>query len=441
MSIRAFSVSTKSFEPKVYEGFYINKLPFYKKLDRLNHLCEIEDILKLKSYDQSMDQVSGLLIFTFLISEEYLDQLQIHPYPKIIVTDSRKSLAEHLVIPINSTTKLIHPPSFNSSSQNYTFHPKLIIIKYRAHIRISIGTGNLLECDWNDYGNALLIRNCRLKESHEQPTCSFMNSLLGFIKFVLGVHFEKSVHFLGMSLEDYVWETPEIRTVYSIPLTNQISQNSGCAFDQIRECMNQFPPAIPFNLENMRLIYVTSFLNALKNSLLRDLVSCFMDDIAEFEQDWSSLQAKLSRIIRVIYPTKRYVDSTHLGSINSQCLFLKRDLYESFKFNKSVMRQFEGNRLVTGSNQVTPHLKFFVVKNQEEISDDTVIYVGSHNLTASAWGSFSKDWKRIRCLNYELGLLFLSQKGTKNAKMDLVEKLGVNIEGEFYGENDTPFFN
>jgi tyrosyl-DNA phosphodiesterase-1 len=34
---------------------------------------------------------------------------------------------------------------------------------------------------------------------------------------------------------------------------------------------------------------------------------------------------------------------------------------------------------------------FIVTEDDMEITDKTVIYIGSHNLSAAAWGKFEKD--------------------------------------------------
>ena len=48
------------------------------------------------------------------------------------------------------------------------------------------------------------------------------------------------------------------------------------------------------------------------------------------------------------------------------------------------------------------------------IDDDTIIYLGSHNLTKAAWGKFVKNYSKYCLNNYELGILFPPVKNSKN---------------------------
>ena len=61
-------------------------------------------------------------------------------------------------------------------------------------------------------------------------------------------------------------------------------------------------------------------------------------------------------------------------------------MYDSFKFQKSIMRAFEGNLNVEGNNSVLPHYKIFLVTHNGLVDDDTIVYIGSHitNLLTNA---------------------------------------------------------
>ena len=143
-----------AFRKKKSDSFFINKLPVYRKFRRNQHFCEIDDFLPMKTLDKRDTEIESMFILSFLISEEYLKILKTKRYPKVIVTDSLKLNAKFIVTRLNLCTFHIHPPKTSTKTGETTFHPKLIILKYPLHIRIMIGTGNLLR--WNGKNTGML---------------------------------------------------------------------------------------------------------------------------------------------------------------------------------------------------------------------------------------------------------------------------------------------
>ena len=79
------------------------------------------------------------------------------------------------------------------------------------------------------------------------------------------------------------------------------------------------------------------------------------------------------------------------------------------------MQSFEGNGSVPGNNQITLHFKLFSALNGDQINDDSVIYLGSHNFAQAAWGKQARTDESHNGFNYEPGLLYCLQNGsTKN---------------------------
>lgn len=52
------------------------------------------------------------------------------------------------------------------------------------------------------------------------------------------------------------------------------------------------------------------------------------------------------------------------------------------------------------------HVKFFVSMIDKKITDDSVVYLGSHNFTKAAWGKYFNNFKHYQVNNYELGVYF-----------------------------------
>ena len=60
--------------------------------------------------------------------------------------------------------------------------------------------------------------------------------------------------------------------------------------------------------------------------------------------------------------------------------------------------------------------------NNKEINDDSIIYLGSHNLSYSAWGWYLKN-DILKVNNVELGLILLPKKGSKSLKSQIISNL------------------
>ena len=73
----------------------------------------------------------------------------------------------------------------------------------------------------------------------------------------------------------------------------------------------------------------------------------------------------------------------------------------------------------------------------ETIDDNTVIYLGSHNLSWAAWGRELKN-KTQRITNSEIGLIFLPKKGSQKQKSKLISQLSFKLSSEPFKSN-KPF--
>lgn len=77
--------------------------------------------------------------------------------------------------------------------------------------------------------------------------------------------------------------------------------------------------------------------------------------------------------------------------------------------------------------------------NKDAITDDTVLYFGSHNFSAGAWGNLEKDGAQIAIANWEIGVVFPPEKGSKEMKEKIVKSMVLKFPPEKYGESDYPF--
>ena len=64
-----------------------------------------------------------------------------------------------------------------------------------------------------------------------------------------------------------------------------------------------------------------------------------------------------------------------------------------------------------------------VVNDSEDncISDNSLLYFGSHNFSPSAWGNMEKNQTQISINNWELGVVFPPGEGTAELKKNIID--------------------
>lgn len=73
-------------------------------------------------------------------------------------------------------------------------------------------------------------------------------------------------------------------------------------------------------------------------------------------------------------------------------LWLKLETFNKNTFPKDIFHQFEGSDNYFWNAGAIPHIKVFIVtEDDQQITDKTIIYIGSHNLSQAAWGRLEKS--------------------------------------------------
>ena len=135
------------------------------------------------------------------------------------------------------------------------------------------------------------------------------------------------------------------------------------------------------------------------------------------------------------------MQTSHLGQENASSIILNEQYWldvQGFP-RKSFCRQ------VGKTNDLDRnlyHAKFIIVTDKErkdEITDDTVLYFGSHNLSGAAWGNLEKDQTQIAIANWEIGVVFGPQTNSKEMKEKIVSSMVLKFPPDKYKETDYPF--
>ena len=116
-------------------------------------------------------------------------------------------------------------------------------------------------------------------------------------------------------------------------------------------------------------------------------------------------------------------------------------MYEKEFFPKNCFKTLElkSNQLILKSNFIF-HSKFILILGKNnEITNDSTFYFGSHNFSPSAWGNFQKYYSQISSANYELGIMFNPRKLSLQEKKNIFDSILINVNSNNFDKNEKPY--
>ncbi|KAL0931608.1 tyrosyl-dna phosphodiesterase domain-containing protein [Colletotrichum truncatum] len=307
-------------------------------------------------------------------------------------------------------------------------HSKLQILKYEGYLRIVIPSGNLVPYDWGETGvleNMVFIIDLPRLEKMKQTTLPtgtlFGNELRRFLR-ALGLE-EKLVQ----SLDNYDFsETFRYGFVHSISgsHTNESWRHTGqstLGYCGLGSTVRSLGLATESAVE---VDYVASSLGSLNHGYLIAIYNACQGDsgMKEYESRQhkptksNARQASLvsfktaniepvdlQRYFRIYFPTEKTVLRSRGGKSAAGTICIQEKWWKSSTFPRELLRDCESAR--TG---LLLHSKAIFVR--ERAHDGAVwAYVGSANLSESAWGRLVKDrdtgTAKLNCRNWECGVL------------------------------------
>ena len=434
------NIQIKSFVGKFFQSFFVNEVVCYSKHLRSNYVIKINRLFDSNMISKRSGNVESALILTFMYSESILKSVVPKSVKLIIISDSQKNSSQTRIEYASKQLLKIYPCRFFEERIVSSFHPKLFIIKFSSFIRVIIGTGNFLLDDWELYSNLFWAKDYSISSDNTCTCRPFSDYLICFLKSCMGEFFTQLKDHLSLDLNEYSIDETNVYLVASLPNKFQQQSELKFGFPRLREIIALNEPSSPLNFSNIKIYYITTSINSITSDLLISLAEALFGNRERFWDEIKNRKQTFLDTFRIIYPSTNYVNGSFAGSKVIKCLFLKSFAYNHCKFQKSVIRKFSGNSKINGNNQVVPHLKALIAIRNNHIDDDTIIYTGSHNFTKAAWGSFCKKNQTYEGFNYEVGIVMPPRKGTRLAKIDLISKLGVNLEASHYDGKDTPFF-
>lgn len=372
--------------------------------------------------------MQSALFSTFVIEDDFIYPLIFKNKLKTIIVkheDNNYSLKIQEKNFENFFVKIINP-KLDYTSKWGKFHSKLTIFKFEDFIRIIIPTANLTGCDWYYWGQIVWFQDFPVKSKNpENKNDDNNNEFLDYLKEIINTMIPNynALSELDINLDDYDYSNASIDLVASTVGRFAKNEMSKYGVSRVKSLLDKYKKVNikedSKNENNKIIVQCSSFGRTLKDKFIDDLCSAF------------NVNSKL-KDFQIIYPTINYINSFELGPELTGCLFLGKDTFET---SKNWFRKLEP--ALHFNDKTVFHSKFIITGDKENIG---ICYIGSHNLSPSAWGNYEKKDTQISMANYELGLLFNPLKVSKEEMIAIYDNLPVKIENlKKFEKEDVPF--
>ncbi|KAM3523849.1 hypothetical protein MY4038_008002 [Beauveria bassiana] len=347
--------------------------------------------------------------------------------------------------------KFCFPPMNGPGSM----HSKLQFLKFPKYLRLVIPSGNLVPYDWGETGvmenMVFLIDLPRLEASGNRTMTVFGENVARFLK-ASGVD-EAMVE----SLTNYDFSaTANLGFVYSIP-----GGHMGEALRQVGYCglgatvrglglATDTPIEVDLACASLGSINY-DLINAVYNACQGD------DGMQEYnarvgrklKDKGTRPTGRLRDQFRIYFPTDRTVSESKGGRQSAGTICVQAKWWRAPSFPKELVRDCVNNR-----DGLLMHSKIILVRRPAaaELIGQTPAtgwaYIGSANLSESAWGRVVKDRStgsaKMSCRNWECGVV-VPVHGNPGNGCDITIFSGVvpvpmMVPGRPYKDSDEPWF-
>ncbi|KAK7213452.1 hypothetical protein V2G26_020630 [Clonostachys chloroleuca] len=361
-------------------------------------------------------------------------------------------------------------------------HSKLQLLKYPDQLRIVVPTGNLVPYDWGETGvmenMVFLIDLPRLGDAADHKPTQFSTELARFLTEA------KVDDRMVDSLNSYDFSrTERLGFVYSIPgsHTNDLRRRTGyCGLGNVVSSLG-LATTSPIEVDS-----VSASLGSLTSDLITSIYNACQGDngMKEYNARGTRKPAGASHStpqllrdhFRIYFPTEATVVNTRGGRGAAGTICVQAKWWRQPKFPTDLVRD-----CVSSRKGLLLHTKaiFVHASSAAEVGDapshkaSAWAYVGSANLSESAWGRLVKDSKsgkpKLNCRNWECGVVLpvLEANGkarptTKGASAVATSSSGTEddsrgssnlgelfastvpmpmlVPGRLYGPNEEPWF-
>ncbi|KAJ4398023.1 hypothetical protein N0V85_006387 [Neurospora sp. IMI 360204] len=352
------------------------------------------------------DKLQLAVLSTFILDEAWLfDKLDLTK-TKLILCRGAPNQGEQISNSLDRfPTVRKHLVPMNGSG---CMHSKLQLLKYEDYLRIVVPSANLVSFDWGETGdmeNILFIIDLPILDDPDvtRELTPFGEELSYLLKA------KQLDDGLIRSLKKYDWtETMRYGFVHSIAAShvdNKAWRTGYCGLGRTVKTLG-LGTTKTIEMDVVRCITLVK----VGDSGVKELESRTVGKPKKGQQEAPDLgAAEVRKHTRVYFPSKHTVRTSIAKDAGTICF--QKQWFEAPTFPREVLRDCVSTR-----PGMLMHNKMIFVRRTEESEEDPgkkvvsgFAYVGSANLSESAWGRLIKDRStkkfKITCRNWECGVL------------------------------------
>ena len=271
--------------------------------------------------------------------------------------------------------QLIHP-KFEKGGlfESGTMHCKLILIRFKSgKLRICISSANLVEFDWNGITQVFWIVDIE-REKKADSQSSFGQDLTQFVERLLGDNtlITDWVSILKEYEDAISSQVPtNVHLVVSVPGTHARDKLYRYGQMRLRKLLQEY--------RSQTVIFQMSSLGQLQKPFMESLMQSFRTTQEQFHIVWPEYQTAMQT-----------AGKDHM-------ILYEKNLSGAQRFLTPLIA-------LPGRSHALHHSKII-------LGSDQFAYIGSHNLSMSAWGRLVYEDSALQIASYELGVLFTDIRG------------------------------
>mmetsp|Transcript_15066 Transcript_15066/g.12777 ORF Transcript_15066/g.12777 Transcript_15066/m.12777 type:complete len:290 (-) Transcript_15066:398-1267(-) len=245
-----------------------------------------------------------------------------------------------------SNFTLIRSPKDPGRNYQGAFHPKLWLLKFPKMLRVVVGTGNLTAGDWIIWSNALWYKDFPLKSSMGTIPAKkknedfdfdgeFEKALKDYVQALMPNKM-KYTEVLDLNLDDYYYSGIDIILIPSLPGRHKEEKFDLYGHRKVGQIIKKlYPKVAPKTKKKYILTYQTSSVGSYDEKFFKEILASFLPNYMSLDElksekkyakkksgiEFSSGDAPSSRV-RMIFPSKDYVENCTEGPQYSGCLIL-----------------------------------------------------------------------------------------------------------------------
>ncbi|KAF1981592.1 phospholipase D/nuclease [Aulographum hederae CBS 113979] len=384
----------------------------HKKTDRQISVEEVFQRSSLRMAVISAFQFDALWV---------LNKYQVMHTKSVFVMQAKdKQLRDHISKDLAKSKvpnlKLCFPPM---EGQVSCMHSKLMLLSHQTHLRVAIPTANATVYDWGETGvmenSVFMVDVPRLKEGQDNPAgmTPFAKELFHFVQAMgLEPSLIKSLHNFDFA------NTKHLAFVHSIG-----GAHTGSDIERTGLCgLAKAVRELGLETKEPEIDFAASSVGSLNDEFLAFLYTAIKGGSIKTGDQIKHIKAKVDTKIRkrfrVYFPTDETVGKSLGGKACGGTVCIQKSYYTKNTFPKEMMRDYVSKR-----EGLLSHNKILYVRGLNKDGDPIAwAYVGSANLSESAWGKIvmdrAKKVPKINLRNWESGVLFkVDLEGAEKGKV------------------------